>query len=306
MSKYIEVEKIATFTGHRDSIYTIERAEELDSFFSCGADGLVVRWSLANPNQGELIARIPRTVYALHYLSQEKMLIVGQNQEGIHWIDIAQKKEIGSLKLTTQAIFDIKSTSQHLWIAEGMGRIQVVDKFYRSLLSSTVQSQASVRALAYNPFRNEIAAGYSDFHIRVFSATNGELKQVWLAHKNSVFSLAYSPDGIYLLSGSRDAHLKVWNVATGYALHQEIVAHLFTINHIAFREDGRFFATCSKDKSVKVWDAKSFKLLKVIDKARHAGHGTSVNKLLWLGNDKLASCSDDRTISIWKMTFLID
>ena len=25
----------------------------------------------------------------------------------------------------------------------------------------------------------------------------------------------------------------------------------------------------------------TFKLLKVIDKSRHAGHGTSVNKLLW-------------------------
>jgi WD40 repeat protein len=58
------------------------------------------------------------------------------------------------------------------------------------------------------------------------------------------------------------------------------------------------------DKSIKVWDMEALKLLKVIDKARHAGHGTSVNKLLWTNyNDQLASASDDRTISIWNINF---
>jgi WD40 repeat protein len=59
------------------------------------------------------------------------------------------------------------------------------------------------------------------------------------------------------------------------------------------------------DKSVKVWDARLFKLLKVIDKARYAGHGTSVNRTLWSayaienGQYSIISASDDRTISLW-------
>jgi WD40 repeat protein len=58
------------------------------------------------------------------------------------------------------------------------------------------------------------------------------------------------------------------------------------------------------DKSIKVWDRASRKLLKVIDKSRHAGHGTSVNKLVWMKyNDLLVSCSDDRTISVWDVKF---
>jgi hypothetical protein len=45
-------------------------------------------------------------------------------------------------------------------------------------------------------------------------------------------------------------------------------------------------------------------LLKVIDKSRHAGHGTSVNKLLWTPfNDQLISASDDRTLSVWQIIF---
>jgi WD40 repeat protein len=80
---------------------------------------------------------------------------------------------------------------------------------------------------------------------------------------------------------------------------------MYAINHIAFREDGKYFATCSMDKSVKIWDTERFQLLKVIDKARHAGHGTSVNRLLWSSyqsddiDQPIISASDDRTLSVW-------
>ncbi|GAB4339278.1 MAG: hypothetical protein OHK0038_18380 [Flammeovirgaceae bacterium] len=305
MSSFINVQKIHTFTGHRDSIYTIEKGENERSFFSSGADGMVVRWFLDKPNEGELIAKVPNTVYALKFISELNALYIGQNQEGIHWIDINQKKEIRSLKLTSQAIFDLQFVDGKLWIAEGLGKIQVVDVEKWSVISQMTHSQASVRTLAHNPLTKEMAAGYSDFCIRIFSTTDFTLKKEFLAHKNSVFTLKYSPDYQHLLSGSRDAHLKIWNVQQDYTLKEAIVAHLFTINHLEYRKDGRFFATCSKDKSIKVWSSANFKLLKVIDKARHAGHGTSVNKLLWLGSEYLASCSDDRNISIWKLEFLV-
>jgi WD40 repeat protein len=58
------------------------------------------------------------------------------------------------------------------------------------------------------------------------------------------------------------------------------------------------------DKSIKVWDSEKLKLLKVIDRARHAGHGTSVNKVLWTSyQNQLLSASDDRTISVWNINF---
>ena len=78
--------------------------------------------------------------------------------------------------------------------------------------------------------------------------------------------------------------------------------HMYAINHLSFSPDSKYFVTCSMDKSIKVWDAEKFQLLKVIDKARHAGHGTSVNKVLWSGyNNLLVSGSDDRSISVWEI-----
>jgi WD40 repeat protein len=306
MDSPIQVTKKATLTGHHDCVYTLERSAESHKFYSAGGDGLVVAWNLEAPENGELLAQVPSSVYALHYLAQENLLLVGQNQQGIQVIDVAARQVKKSIALPGGAFFDLVDSVQHqqVYVAGGDGTLFILDQGDFSVKQALRYGTKSLRCLALNEAANELALGFSDHYIRILDAGTGQLKHQIPAHSNSVFTLAYSPDGRYLLSGSRDAHLKVWQVDQAYAEAASIVAHLFTINHITFSPDGRYFATCSMDKSVKVWDARSFRLLKVIDKARHAGHGTSVNKLFWSAHlNSLVSCSDDRTISVWDLNF---
>lgn len=298
------VDKIDTFAGHRDCVYALEPGASPDSFFSAGADGLVVRWQLSKPDLGTLLARIPASVYALAYDDRHRLLWVGQNYAGIHLIDPDSRQEVHSANITSAAIFDIRLVDEMAWLAFSDGTVAVMDTresvpVMRKHLRASTQS---ARCLAVHPDRREVAVGYSDNQIRIFDLDALTLKQVIPAHDNSVFTLQYSPDGRYLLSGSRDAHLKIWDAAGQYDLVTDVVAHLFAINHIVFHPDGSLFATCSMDKSIKVWDATTFRLLKVIDRARHAGHATSVNKLWWSPYDnQLVSASDDRLISVWKV-----
>ncbi|MEP2668221.1 MAG: WD40 repeat domain-containing protein [Cyclobacteriaceae bacterium] len=298
------VKKLHALTGHRDSIYTVQCGKTAQDLFSAGGDGMVVRWNMEAPESGELIAQLPNSIYALHHLKDEDQLIAAQNFEGIHLLDYVNKKEIKSLKLTDSYIFDLKSDKNKIFVAAADGVIYVVDKEQWIILDRLEYAQKSARAMAIHKERNELVVGYSDNFIRVFDLFSHQMKQEWEAHNNSVFALQFTANGEYLLSGSRDAHLKVWDWAGNYELKEDIVAHMYTINHIAFSPDGKHFVTCSMDKSIKVWDSHEFKLLKVIDKARHAGHGTSVNKLEWTSfNNQLVSASDDRTLSIWEIIF---
>jgi len=300
----IRVQKLHTITGHRDAVYALAGGQLPQEFFSGAGDGMVVRWNLEHPDEGELVAQLPHAVYALHYLRDRNLLLAGHNHEGIHLLDWKQKKELASLKLGDAAIFDIQSIDHRCFVACGDGSIAVVDLDSWTILNRLSCSRNHVRTLALNPARREMAAGYSDHHIRVFDLDDLSLKSEWVAHGNSVFTLEYSPDGNYLLSGGRDARLKSWDAGNGYRLLREVVAHLFTLNHLTFSPEGKHFVTCSMDKSVKVWRAEDLTLLKVIDKARHAGHGTSVNKLLWTSfNGQVLSASDDRTISCWDVIF---
>ncbi|MCU0447151.1 MAG: WD40 repeat domain-containing protein [Microscillaceae bacterium] len=301
----IQVEKINTLAGHRDCIYTLAANPTDTHFFSAGGDGMVARWDLHQPEIGELIAKIPNSVYALATIPTQNHLLIGQNYEGLHWIDLASKQEIASLKITNAAIFDIQIIDNQAFVACGDGVVIVVDMPTMNVRKHLKASDKSARCLAINPLTREFAVGYSDNFIRVFDLNTLDLKYAWQAHKNSIFTLQYSPDFAYLLSGSRDAHLKIWQVAPRYPVVQSIVAHLYALNHLVFSPDGQYFATCSMDKSIKVWSAHTWQLLKVIDKARHAGHATSVNKLWWSDyQNLLISASDDRMISIWKLDFL--
>lgn len=300
MSSGIQVEKVAALTGHKDSIFALEKGAN-GSFFTSGADGLVVQWDRTNIEQGRVLVKIPNSVYALTFIEAINCLLVGQNNQGIHLVDLNTKKEIASSAFTSSTIFDIKVFNEKVLAACGDGSIVLLSLSDLSTIEKVKVSAASARTIAINRERKEIAVGYSDNFIRIFGLENLQLLYEFEAHKNSVFTLVYTPDHKFLLSGSRDAHLKIWDADGQYSLNQSIVAHMFAINHIAFSPDANYFATCSMDKSIKVWDAKEYKLLKVIDKARHAGHGTSVNKLFWFSSSELISCSDDRSISIWNL-----
>jgi WD40 repeat protein len=298
----IEVQKLHTLTGHRDGVYTVVGGAEPSLVFSGAGDGMVVLWDLSKPGEGDLIAKLPNSIYSLLHVNG--LLIAGHNYEGIHVLDWKSKREVSSLKMTDAAIFDLQSYGDNLFVASGEGSFTVVDLATMTVKTKHTVSQKSARTIAVNAARGEIAIGYSDNFIRIFDLNSYALKKQWEAHTNSVFTLRYSPDGRYLLSGSRDARLKAWDPAGDYRLAKEVVAHMYAINSLSFSANGKHFVTCSLDKSIKLWDADQLNLLKVIDKARHAGHGTSVNKLLWTAFDgQVVSASDDRTISIWKFIF---
>jgi WD40 repeat protein len=296
------VQRVDTFSGHRGSVYTLAAADSPESFFSAGGDGLIVQWNLNKPDWGQVVAQIPSTVYAMCYEATKKQLWIGQNFEGIQVIDPHQKQIVASATITKTAIFDIKIIENQAFIALSDGVIVVMDVLSFAVRKHLKASSQSARCIAISTAHRQVAVGYSDYQIRVFDLDSLDLIQTLSGHTNSVFTVTYSPDGLYLISGSRDAHLKVWNIDQGYGLQKDIAAHLYAINHIVFSADGQYFTTASMDKSIKLWSATDFKLLKVIDKARHAGHATSVNKLLWTAHqNRLVSCSDDRMVSVWEL-----
>lgn len=297
-----QVEKKDHFTGHKDSVYTLIKGLEKDVFYSASGDGLVVEWNLANPDLGKPVANVANSVYSIYLDEARNEIWIGHNYEGVHVGDPIQRKSLASIALSKEAIFAISGFKNDIFIGSGDGVVTIIDKESRAFRKHIKASEKSVRAIAVNPVEMDFAVGYSDNNIRIFDLNTYELKQVIPAHTNSVFGLKYSPDFQSLYSVSRDARLKKWDVIKKYELDNEAVAHMYTINDVAFSPNGQYFATCSMDKSIKLWETANFKLRKVLDQARFASHGTSINKLLWLSDEDLLACSDDRTISHWKVS----
>ncbi|MBT9391685.1 WD40 repeat domain-containing protein [Hymenobacter sp. NST-14] len=300
-----QVQKLATLAGHRDCVYTLTGTAGEELVYSAGADGLVVSWRADAPEQdGELVARVENSVYALRHLPARNLLVLGHNFQGVQVIDLATRTLLHATALPPVAIFDLlySEARQRLYVALADGTLAVLRASDFRLETLLRLSEKSLRCLSLHEERGELAVGGSDWRVRILDADTLAVRHTIEGATNSVFTAAYSPDGRYLLTAGRDAHLRIWDVAAGYQEHRSIVAHLFTINHLIFSPDARLLATCSMDKSIKLWDAETWQLLRVVDRARHAGHGTSVNKLFWPGSrNRLVSCSDDRTLAVWQV-----
>ncbi|MEO9965038.1 MAG: WD40 repeat domain-containing protein [Reichenbachiella sp.] len=295
----VEIQKPITYTGHSDAVYTLERGIEPHLFYSAGGDGNIVEWDLNTSDSGRLIAKVQASVYSIRLVPERHMLIVAQNYEGIHLIDVLSNKELGSLQFTTSAIFDMRVAGDLLIVATGEGKVYVIDLPKLRVIKEVEVCDQNLRDLLIQGDNTCLVAS-SDGFIRKYLLPDFTLVSELQAHDNSVFALL--PKGDTLVSGSRDARLKFWNTEDELSLDQSINAHMYAINDVVARQDGAYLATASMDKTIKIWDYANRKLIKVVDKARHKGHLSSVNKLLWLEHeDLLISCSDDRSIGVWRI-----
>ena len=296
------VTKIATLGGHRDAVYALAGGAG-NTVYSGSADGMVVGWDTADPaRDGELLARVQNSVYALRHLPALNMLALGHNFQGVQVLDLDGRQLVHATALPPVAIFEMvfSERRQRLYVALGDGTLAVLTVPDFRLERLLRLADKSLRCLALHEGRNELAVGSSDTRTRILDLDSLETRFTLGESTNSVFTVAYSPDGARLLTAGRDAQIRTWDVAAGYALAGAVPAHLYTINHLAFSPGGDYLASCSLDKSIKLWDAATLTLLRVLDRARAAGHGTSVNRLVWPGaENRLVSCSDDRSLAIW-------
>ncbi|PIB34372.1 hypothetical protein BFP72_02505 [Reichenbachiella sp. 5M10] len=294
----VEIRKVHSYTGHQDAVYTLEAGATDNLFYSAGGDGHIIEWDLHHFESGRLIAKVPTSVYALSYVPELDVLIVGQNYEGIHLIQLSDKKELGSLNLGKLAIFDIQVYKGLILVAMAEGEFYIIDFKSLKVLKRSVLSEKNLRKILVTE-QGKCQVGVSDGQIVTIDLTTHLIENHTVVHDNSVFGMAWHAQDQVLLSGSRDAKLKYWKGVELSTL-ESINAHMYAINDIVFRPDHQYFATASMDKTIKVWDYAQRRLIKVIDKARHGGHLSSVNKLLWTKfDDYLISCSDDRSISVW-------
>jgi WD40 repeat protein len=290
----VSVINIATLSGHKDSIYALT-GDEKGYIYSAGGDGMIVQWDLSKPKNGELIAQTEGSIYALA-LFQTNILVIGNNHKGLNFIDLETKKELFSLSLDScGAIYGLLVNEQFIYAACQNGCVYKIE-FESKKIEKFSFSTKSLRSIT----KSTDGFILSDSLGRIFILSDDlKINKIIADSEKSVFHAIEFQDEIYAVS--RDCHLRIYK---NEALTQEIVAHIYAINHVEISPNKTHFATASQDKTLKIWDLEEKKLIKVIDQARHQGHSNSVNKLFWSRYDNLlVSCSDDRTLKVWKLNF---
>lgn len=291
--------KLTKFTGLRDSVYTLTLSEDKSVFYSGSGDGFIVEWKPALSNDGTLIAKMDKSVWALENQNGKEVLFAGSSIGDIYSIDLEQKKTATEIKAHKGGVFILKHVGNELLSGGQDGKLKSWDEEGKQIREIALSSK-SLRDCAIHPEEAIYAIAGTDGLIRILD-DSGSIVQTLKGHDSTVFCVAFSPCGKFLISGGKDATLRIWELANGKEINK-INAHWFHIHSMAFSPDGSMLATSSLDKTIRVWDWDSMNLKMVVDKEKHNAHTNSVNKVLWIDSKQFISCSDDRTIIITQLT----
>lgn len=299
----ISAHRIQVLTGHQAAVYTVSKGTQPNTIITAGSDRNVIEWDLHGIKPPRIIAHSAGVVYGLLALPNQPILLIGNNQGGIHVVDLAQKAEVKYLLAHTTGVFDLQfiQTKNEVVASGADGKLTVWDASDFRCKQEIQITNLKIRKMALSPDGSRLALACGDKIIRILNTNNFQVIAEIQGHNDAVNTIAFSPDSLYLLSGSKDAHLQVRS-ATDFELLQNIPAHNYAIYSIAYSANGAFFATGSRDKTIKIWDANSFEILHRFDATKNEGHKNSVNSIYWCASSNiLASVSDDQSAMLWKI-----
>jgi len=282
----LTITKITNFIGHKNALYQLHRISD-QSFYSAGADGMLVRWDLSKPKEGLLVATTNQAIYSI--LQFKNYLLLGLKNGSIHVINTQTFKEERQLLISDNPIFSMATTEDLILIGTESGMLYQMDSNFQVTQKKKI-AQNAIRSL--HIAQGIIYAGSTDNHLYIL---NPEFDSIHapIVHPDTIFSLTHTADE--LITGCKDARIRIFDLTT-LALKKTLDAHWYHVKSLHSNPKHALILSTSMDKTIRIWDSDNWELLKVIDREKYESHSSSVNCGLWLSENTVISCSDDRSI----------
>lgn len=330
----IEGDSLATFRGHRNTIYSVDFAAST-YIATASRDSSVIIWNISTGRELTTLIH-PDYVYGLQFSPKERNQIATCGRDEVVRIwninapSVPIKKLVGHSGNIVNVVYSPSGDS--LASASWDHTIMLWDLASGRNIRKFIGHEDYVLGLDFHPSGQYLVSGSRDKDVRLWDLEAKRNIKNFKTHLERVQAVAFSPDGTKALTGSWDDKVILWDVITkkeieSYSLKSDVEAlafhpsgdafavatgkniyllnlkgdilyrykgHKKTVKTIVFSKDGRRLLSGSRDDSAILWDVQGA-ILHVLNQ-----HNSDVLSVDFAPTqDTIVTSSWDRTIMLW-------
>lgn len=291
-SDNFEGERETEFNGHRCWVRDVKKLDER-RIISCSSDKTVRIWNHYRKSVEKVLSGIHSSDITSIAVLAPNIIATSSCDEKIKLVNIQTDTIIRAYHGHKDTVWMVKKVDNHRILScSDDETIKLWNSRNGKCIKTFDEHEEGVNCILVLD-RGLIASGSKDCNIKIWNMNSGYCLKTLEGHTNYVMCLEKLKNG-NLVSGSNDFTIKIWDIDSGHCL-RTLMGHGKCLQYLLVTQCGTEIISCADDGKIKFWSIRNGECTMTIN-----AHSEPLTSIALLENGRLASCSTDNKIKIWR------